>query len=258
MLNKIIRFLKPHNDKFDDMSPSKLECGTRSTTPIEDDDDGYNNNNVICLEQIQRRVRSLRGIVLGRRASGKTNLANELLHMHLRRWTAARALVFHGTESIHPLYGREFGNNVDVHNRYSPRILDEFLRNHANIPKHFLMVVLDGCFDLGHSKDVQLESLAESAINTLFLADHPLEIPAGIRTKSNCLFLFKEHVFVYRKRMYENWKLSDVFASMDVFEHMYAKASDVRYGYLLVDLQEHACFVGRSLITDEGSDDRET
>lgn len=94
----------------------------------------------------------------------------------------------------------------------------------------------------------------KSGVNTLVSADHPSGIPSSIRAHSNLIFMFKEHVYVYRRRIFDNWHLQEIFSNMSVFENMYNMATEALYGYLIVDLERKTCYIGRSLTPLENED----
>jgi len=205
---------------------------------------------IICLEQVASEV-PLHGLILGKRASGKSSMIVELIRRHVSKNEDGNVLVFNGTEHIYPIYTNlknELGIDIEVHSAYNEEILSAFLSRHKDIPQKKFFIAFDNCFELGSSKSETLEKVIHSQkMNYVISADHPLSISKSMRHRCNYIFLFKEYIYTYRKRIYNLWHLDDIFNSLEIFEKMYSVATEVPYGYLLVDMDEKTCFIGRSL-----------
>lgn len=261
-ITKIVRFLATPivigNDdakcaKSSIPSPKQMEEGRGLDNILkENPDDAENPENpetLKCLKQLVENTFPLRGIILGRRASGKSHIARDILLCHLQKSVDSSAIIFNGTERLHPVYGQheEIRKKCVILNEYNKMALETFLERRKDFPEYLTMVVFDNCFDMGSSRCSRIEELMKSDVNTLVSCDHPLGIPLSIRTHSNLVFMFKEHVYVYRRRIFDNWHLQDIFSNMSIFENMYNMATEALYGYLIIDLPKKTCYIGRSL-----------
>jgi hypothetical protein len=199
---------------------------------------------LVCLSQLYDG-KSFKAIILGRRISGRSGIVKQLLKSAP---TNDPVLIFHGRESICPVYGNDDDlqrRKVVVRSRYESKVLQTFSEIHQ---KHPVTVVFDNCFDIGWNKDRQIEWLMETDANVIFVIDHPMILSHRVKSLCNFLFLFKENIYLVRRKIYENWNLRQVFSSIHVYDQMYASATNVPYGYLLVDLSRETCYVGRTLV----------
>jgi len=214
------------------------------------------NHSVVCLNQLIIGTNgTFKSMILGRRACGKTTLVKQLLKSC--KLHPSSNLIFNGVENITPVYGLddEIKAVSEIHAQYDGGILQRFLHIHEkDFGRKVINVVFDNCFDMGSSKDAILESLMTMPVNVIFVVDNPITLPLQIKAKCNFLFLFKENVYTIRKRIFDIWKLQTIFSSMEVYNGMYASATDAQYGYLLVDFNKSTCYVGRALPTFKSSD----
>lgn len=203
---------------------------------------------LICLEQLNH-VQPINAIVLGHRATGKSTLIKELVKCHLKKHDA-RALVFHGSEKLTPVYTKNItlSPQIVIHHDYQPHLLLDFLSQNENLPKESLMVVFDTCFEMGTSKCTRITELLDSGVNCIFAADYPLHIPRANRSKFNHIFVFQGNSYNYDKRLFTLWNFPSIFHSEHIFRSMCNAANKHSYGYLLVDLKEKTCYFGRSLV----------
>lgn len=242
-LNRFFKYLASPSPRLPPIMPD-LEKGITEKTPQEF-------STLLCLEQLND-VRPLHAAILGRRASGKSSITKNIIQCHLQKSDTACALIFHGTEKLHPVYGNDSmlpSSKVTVHDTYDYNVLETYIKEKQryNISPEQIMIVFDNSFEMGSGKCSKLETILSANINSIISADHPLGIPLHIREKTNHIFLFKEHVYIYRKRTFDLWNLQDIFYCTDIFHSMYKTATDAQYGYLLVDLNKKTCYIGRSL-----------
>ena len=206
---------------------------------------------MVSLQQLNQRE-ILQMIILGRRATGKSSLIKDLLKGHLHKCPEACALVFHGNEKLRPFYSIDelpCNDRCVIYDEYQPDILTSFVESKSHLNENNIMVVFDNCFfDVNKSKCGNISSLGISGINTIFSADHPFSVPAFIRKNCSHLVIFREQVYMNRKRICDMFSLVSIFGTAEVFHNMYNKATtDVPYGYLLIDLETKTCHIGRSL-----------
>jgi hypothetical protein len=211
-------------------------------------------NNIICFNQLNIGIAgTFKSIIFGRRASGRSTIVKQLLRCcndSVGQLHQSYILIFHGIENICPVYNEKVPSNAEIHAQYDPTILSTFLSKHtSDIGNAAITIVFDKCFDMGSTKDTQLDELMTLPINLIFVIDHPMTLPYSIRYRCNFLFLFKENVYAIRKRIYDcnYWKLESIFSSMEIYDRMYASATEVAYGYVLIDISKRTCYVGRAL-----------
>lgn len=125
-------------------TPKQLEEGSCIS------EDGNEVQTLKCLNQLVEGKHPLRGIILGRRASGKSSIAKDMLLCHLQQSREACAIVFNGTERLYPVYGKEdeIKQRCSIANEYDRKMLESFLEKQKNVPENLIMVVFDNCFDM--------------------------------------------------------------------------------------------------------------
>lgn len=262
-LTKLARYIAPFSRPLD------LEKGL-------DEKRHAHPKTLICLEQMagNQCTEAIKAIVLGKRATGKSSLIMELIKHHISKTslsttTVIPVLIFHGTEHVYPIYHKfkddliasmktdrpNMVMEMEIHMAYNGSVLDKFLQKHHDSKNIF--IAFDTCFEMGSSKCKILDlATTQQYVNFVISADHPLGVPLHIRDRCRYLFLFKEQIYTYRKRIYTLWHLEHIFDSLDIFQHMYSTATDAPYGYLLVDFVEKTCYIGRSLTRTFEEDER--
>ena len=171
-------------------------------------------------------------MVIGKRGTGKSFLAKDLLYHH-------RDLPIGTVISRYESTQKFYGDIPDrfIHDAYAPGVIEDFVNRqkvmmdrHDVDPRAFL--VLDCMYDNSWTRDkiARLLFLSGRSLNVMlvFMMQFPIDVPANI----DFVFIFQDRIVSNRTRIYENFVR--VFPTFDVFCQALDQCTD-DYQCLVID-----------------------
>ena len=156
-------------------------------------------------------------LIIGRRSTGKTFLAGEILKHHQ---DLPRGTIIAGLEEERQVYSN-IVPTATIHKEYDPSIIEDIAKNQRQIYKGIkdwcaesdslkTFVVLDNCFyDQTWYQEKHVRFLFTHGCNykimSILTMNHPLGIPPVLRSQIEYIFVLKESYLQNRRRIWEHY-----------------------------------------------------
>lgn len=188
-------------------------------------------------------------IIIGKKATGKSHLAKELLRQNL---TVPLVLVISPTETKDGNYGNIVPPEC-IQYKYDSDTIGNFYKKQLSAvrrdvdEKMFLglstvdpraIIVMDDCmYDNNWTEDRNLHALflngKHHRTTCVVTMQYPTRMPPSMRTNVAFVFIFRDDVISNRKRIYENY--GDTFESFEMFCRVMDSCKEGGYECIVID-----------------------
>lgn len=156
-------------------------------------------------------------LVIGRRSTGKTVIAKELLKV----LNCPKNVVIDSLAET--LEYAEIVPKENIHANYAEEIVDDFVndgRQHRNDQRQDRCIVFDNCFFNNHwhrHRSMRMLSMNGRCIRAkqIITMSYPMSLPPDFRTNVDYVVIFRENNEAHRKRLYEQY--AGIFPTFEVF-----------------------------------------
>jgi GTPase SAR1 family protein len=184
---------------------------------------------------------SINVIIIGKRATGKSTLVNDLLNFkNLNNGIIIAPVVLqfpHGSGNQ-----LDYSKFSDIFNEYKPEIIDNFLKRQKLKIKNknedvYSYLVLDNCFyDNAINNDPNFMSLMvnnrQFKLDLITTMSYPLSLSPTFRSNIDCVFILKDKYLPNRKRIYEHY--GGIFDSFELFDQYLTKLTENPYNCMVI------------------------
>lgn len=182
-------------------------------------------------------------VLLGRRGTGKSFLAKDILYYHR---DIPVGTIISGTENANHFFSN-FVPKIFIYDEYSPQIVSNFMKRQKRMKKLIekgetdlderAFLVFDDClYDDAWKKDKNIREIFMNGrhykILYLLTMQHPLGISPHLRTNIDFVFILRDNYISNRKRIYEHY--AGMFKTFEMFCSVMDKCTE-NYECLVID-----------------------
>lgn len=191
-----------------------------------------------------RRIRHDKiAVLLGKRGTGKSWLAKDILYYHR---DIPVGTIISGTESANHFFS-DFIPQIFIHDEYNPQIVSNFIKRQKKVKKKIekgetdldprAFLVFDDClYDESWKRDKCIREIFMNGrhLDILYLLtmQHPLGIPPYLRTNIDFVFILRDNYISNRRRIYDHY--AGMFKTFEMFCSVMDKCTE-NYECLVID-----------------------